>query len=373
MVKPKTFTNLISDLGISPFTQRFPWLGGDLQTLRDTFVDENLYIPAAESFFIEVPSKQNRISEKEYLLAFLNRPLNTAEVKGVVLMLHGLGGSSRRRGLRRMAFTLLKSGFAVLRLNLRGASPGREFAAGTYAANCNSDVLPAIEKAREICRSFNKKTSLVNSSIPLFGVGISLGGTILLNASLEASSFFGRNAFDGLVCISSPLDLEACSASIERPRNSFYQSWLLKRLVKQTFEDPFGVTDSERDFLAQRNFLNIPISSSIRAFDSAITAPRWGFKDVDDYYMKASPLNALLAESLESLPKTLLIQSLDDPWVPSEPASVLSKSILCRNLSSKLEILLSEYGGHNGFHGLNGCWGDEVVKRWLIKVACRKD
>jgi len=37
------------------------------------------------------------------------------------LLLHGLGGSSRRRGLRRMALTFINAGFAVLRLNLRGA------------------------------------------------------------------------------------------------------------------------------------------------------------------------------------------------------------------------------------------------------------
>ena len=97
------------------------------------------------------------------------------------------------------------------------------------------------------------KSDHQNGSIPLFGVGLSLGGTILLNACLGFESYKGETALDALVCISSPLDLEACSVSIERPRNSFYQAWLLKRLIHQTLEDPFGLTELEREFLEQRN------------------------------------------------------------------------------------------------------------------------
>ncbi|GIR75269.1 MAG: hypothetical protein CM15mP77_4260 [Synechococcus sp.] len=51
-----------------------------------------------------------------------------------------------------------------------------------------------------------------------------------------------RAILDALFCASSPLDLAACSASIERPRNRAYQRWLLQRLVRQTLADPFGVT-----------------------------------------------------------------------------------------------------------------------------------
>ena len=69
---------------------------------------------------------------------------------------------------------------------------------------------------------------------------ISLGGTMLLNACLDQSG-----ALDALFCASSPLDLAACSASIERPRNRVYQRWLLKRLVRQTLADPFGVSTDE--------------------------------------------------------------------------------------------------------------------------------
>ena len=144
----------------------------------------------------------------------------------------------------------------MLRLNLRGAGKGRPLASGTYAAHCNRDLWPVLERARQLA-----------GGKPLLGAGISLGGTILLNACLEQA-----DALDGLVCTSSPLDLAACSASIERPRNRIYQRWLMRRLVAQTLEDDSSVTPAEREGLQQ--------VQSIRAFDDLITAPRWGYGGV---------------------------------------------------------------------------------------------
>ncbi len=80
-----------------------------------------------------------------------------------------------------MALSLLKEGFAILRVNLRGADPGRDFAAGSYSAKCNSDLLPVIAKAQELCLLFGMHEVNKGIALPLFGVGISLGGTILLN------------------------------------------------------------------------------------------------------------------------------------------------------------------------------------------------
>ena len=67
--------------------------------------------------------------------------------------------------------------------------------------------------------------------IPIFGVGLSLGGTILLNACLDFSSKNSRKLLDGLACVSSPLDLLSCSNCIERPRNFF-----ISKVVNATFE-----------------------------------------------------------------------------------------------------------------------------------------
>ena len=95
---------------------------------------------ARQPILIDVPALASGAAEAGQLLALLDQPASTP--RGLVLLLHGLGGSSAREGLRRMGAALCEAGFSVLRLNLRGADPGRHLAGGTYAACCNSDLLP---------------------------------------------------------------------------------------------------------------------------------------------------------------------------------------------------------------------------------------
>jgi len=338
------------ELGLPPFRQRFPWLGGDLQTLRDTLRPVELPPERGTSIHVDVPALASGAAEAGQLLALLDQP--SATPRGLVLLLHGLGGSSSREGLRRMGATLCEAGFAVLRLNLRGADPGRHLAGGTYAARCNSDLLPVIARARELAEGR-----------PLLGAGISLGGTMLLNACLSDAS-----ALDGLFCASSPLDLAACSASIERPRNRLYQHWLLKRLVRQTAADPFGLSDQEQHCLCG----DAP-PRTIREFDAAITAPRWGYADVEDYYRSASPLQHLSriqnqTQSQSTWPPTLLLQALDDPWVPASAALQLQQSLPS---GAPMSFVFTRHGGHNGFHGQAGCWGDQLAAAWLKRIGVR--
>ena len=87
-----------------------------------------------------------------------------------MVVLHGLGGSSRRQGLRRLTLSLQGAGFAVLRLNLRGADPGRHLAGGTYAASCNDDLLPVLERARQLTATLALEAGL-SQPVPLLGAG----------------------------------------------------------------------------------------------------------------------------------------------------------------------------------------------------------
>lgn len=327
---------LLERLGLQPFRPRPPWWGPDLQTLRDTLRPDVL--PERTSTRLELalgPSSQGRGGS---LLAWLDPPVAEAgcgKPKALVLLLHGLGGSSEAEGVRRLGWCLNRAGFAVLRLNMRGAGQGRELASGTYAARCSSDLAPALEQARELA-----------AGQPLLAVGLSLGGTVLLNAVLD-----GVAALDGLALVSSPLDLAHCSATISSPRNRLYERWLLGRLRQQTLND----RPQPGEELVER----LCRVTSIRAFDDLITAPRWGYSSVEDYYQQASPLPRLLAQELAQqapMPPTLVVQALDDPWVPADAALALGPP---------LEVVLSPGGGHNGFHAPGGCWSDQLVRRWL--------
>ena len=337
----------------APFQERWPWLGPDLQTLRDTI--RPLPLPADRGEPITIDLEPISSGQGGSLLA-LHDPPSTGPAKGLVLVLHGLGGSSARQGVRRQALNLQQAGFAVLRLNLRGAGPGRALAAGTYAASCNADLLPVVVKARAMA-----------GSLPLLGVGLSLGGTMLLNLVREHPQ-----ALDGLVAVSSPLDLAACSQAIERPRNRIYQRWLLQRLVAQTLADPFGVTSQERQALLMGGG-----PKTIRAFDAAITAPRWGYGSVDHYHAGASPLASLLNDLQPNRAPLLLVHAADDPWVPVDALHQLSAGLNPgENPVGKqrgLEVCIPAKGGHNGFHGVGdgplGSWSDALAVQWLSDLV----
>ncbi|MFN5194483.1 MAG: alpha/beta fold hydrolase [Cyanobacteriota bacterium] len=288
------------------------------------------------------------MGQGEALLACLDR--TAVPPRALVIVLHGLGGSSESGGLRRLAAWLCRHDLAVLRPNLRGAGAGRRLATGTYAAACNRDLLPLLAMARNLARDLAPG----DRPLPLLAVGLSLGGTVLLNGLLQA----GPTALDGLVLISSPLDLAAGCDAIERPRNRLYQAWLLNRLVAQTRADPGGLAPLEQAGL-QRGL------SCIRDFDDRITAPRWGYGSAADYHAKASPLQALLAGA--PLPPTLVLHAVDDPWIPVAASRQLAT---VRAGDPKLTVVIPAGGGHNGFHDVadpaDASWSDRWAAAWLL-------
>jgi predicted alpha/beta-fold hydrolase len=273
-----------------------------------------------------------------------------------VLVVHGLGSEARRPGPRRLAAVLRAAGFAVLRVDLRGAGDGRGLAGGSYAAQCNRDLAPLLLRARGLA-----------GGRPLAAVGLSLGGTVLLNACLDPrlAPAAGRPVLDRLVCVSSPLDLAASSASIDRLRNLPYQRWLVRGLRCQTLADRRGLAAAERRLLAGAAKLR-----TVRGFDAAITAPRWGYASVDAYYAAASPLPRLGAAA--PLPPTLLLHAADDPWVPAAASLSLAERPAAGRPPG-LEVLVTATGGHNGFHAVDdphdlpASWSDRLTARWLAR------
>ncbi len=340
-----------------PFREVLPWIGGDLQTLRDTFVIDFGKSKKNKKIFFPINKILSKKFECDYLLGFLELPENLNSLRGFVIVTHGLGGSTKRFGLRRISRKLAKNGFGVLKLNLRGSGSGRYLAKGNYCARCSSDVIPAIKYFKKLI-NLEFKDLISNNYLPIYGVGLSLGGTILLNACLDYDQRNGKKLLDGLACVSSPLDLSSCSSCIEKPRNYIYQKWLLHRLKNQLWD---GFNDEGKILNNEKLRKKIRNLKSIREFDQKFTAPCWGFNSLDDYYVNASPIFRI-KKLIKKLPPILFIHAEDDPWVPYKATFDLRKEII-----DKFTILITKKGGHNGFHSINGCWSDEAVKNWFMR------
>lgn len=340
---------LVERLGLPPFRCRPPWWGADLQTLRDSLRPAPL--PPERPTPVTIP-----LGGGDALLALLDRP-SCPQPRALVLVVPGLGGDAEGLGPRRLALNLRRAGCATLRLNLRGAGAGRSLAAGTYAARCDRDLAPVLAAARTLAQQLAPPRAGEAPPLPLGAAGLSLGGTILLNAWRAG----GAEGLEALACLSSPLDLAGCSAAIGQPRNALYERWLVRRLRHQTLADPRGLAEPERRALA-----GTAPPRSIRGFDACITAPRWGYPDVEAYYADASPLAALERWAAQRAagrrPAILLLHAADDPWVPAGPT---------RTLAGRLPVVLTPQGGHCGFHGVGdppeASWSDRLLTAWLVE------
>ncbi|MEB3334019.1 MAG: alpha/beta fold hydrolase [Cyanobacteriota bacterium] len=338
-------------LELAPFRQRFPWIGPDLQMLRDTLVvssplpDQGQFMPFA-------------LADGDQLLSRLDLPCQ-APPRGLVVVIHGLGGGSEDPAQRRLGQALSGEGFAVLRLNLRGAGLGRPLAKGTYAASCSVDVIPVLRDCRRLAAHLTPN----GQGLPLGAVGMSVGGTVLLNALLDHLPQ-EPPLVDGLVCVSSPLDLGHSADHLDRPRNHLYQRWMVRRLIAQTLADPHPLAPGEWQGLT-----GPARPRTLRDFDALITAPRWGYPDVGAYYGACSPLPRLLSlrrrahqVGADPLPPLLLLHARDDPWVPVDGALALAAD------PPWPEVVVTDRGGHCGFHAPGdspqGRWSDRLAARW---------
>src|SRR3954447_25922631 len=102
---------------LPPFRARIPWLGGDLQTMRNFLVKPK---PPIEQWPAERVAFDMADGTGDRLNGLLHRPRDDRR-RPLILLLHGIGGSNESAYIRISALHLLRAGYPVLRLNLRGA------------------------------------------------------------------------------------------------------------------------------------------------------------------------------------------------------------------------------------------------------------
>ncbi len=313
------------------FAPRFPWLGGDLQTLRYYFfpASEDLSAWPAERLSFPLPE-----SGGDVLLAALHRP-NRATDRPLVILVHGLTGCEGSSYMFETTRSFLTLGYPVMRLNLRGAGPSRETCRRSYCAG-SGDNVAAVLSALEVEEA--------RRGVVL--IGFSLGGTVILH-------YLARHA-RGVspicaVTVSTPIDLAAVIRRLMHPRNTLYHRWLLARMKEAVIGGASGISPRQRAAVLD--------ARSIYEFDNAFTAPHHGFADADDYYTRCS-----VTGLLERIDTPLLLHARNDPWIPAGPYEDIG-----RDTPSNVTLVLTDDGGHVGFHDCRAAtpWYNTVIHAYL--------
>ena len=250
------------------------------------------------------------------VLAHCNAQVNGA-TRATVLAVHGLAASSNAPYMRTLAQTALLAGFNVIRLNVRNCGGTEHLAPTLYHSGLTVDLRHVIEQL---------------APRPLFLVGFSMGGNIVMKLAGEWSSQIPAHV-KGICGISAPICLATCARELGKARNRIYEVRFLRQLT-QTLE-------TKRRLMSKR--FSTVTSNGVRSiweFDDRVTAPSFGFRDAADYYAQASSRGFLDRIRVPAL----LLQAKDDPFIPFEifrsPSFPANEHLCLRSV---------EHGGHVAF------------------------
>ncbi len=317
------------------FRARPPWWGADLQTLRNVLAPPRLDFSSYPAVRLELPLTDG---SGDALSALLQEPVDPR--RPLVVLIHGLSGSEESAYMGATASYLLGLGHPVLRLNLRGAGASRSLCRLQYHAGRTEDLRDALGSL---------EPRLVSPGLLL--VGYSLGGNMLLKFLAEHASAFPVHAG---VSVSAPIDLAAASRRFLAPRNRLYHRHVLRNMKRESLAPGAEASNAERRC--------IRAARSIYEFDATFVAPRNGYASAEDYYADNMALRFLDGIRVP----TLLIQALDDPWIP---AATYADYPWHGNRG--LLPLLAEGGGHVGFHARDSdvAWHDRALGAFFENFA----
>jgi len=316
------------------FRPRLPWLGADLQTVRNVLRGAPADLDAAEMRRVLLPMNDG---SGDRLAAAMFGDARGADPLAVLV--HGLGGNEESDYLRATAAVLRSRGLPVVLLNLRGAGPSRPTCRFQYHAGRTADLRDALSTLQS-----------EHGAVRFFLVGFSLGGNMLLKYLAEHADAV---PLAGAASVSAPLDLEAACRRILEKRNRVYHRYLLGRIRSEALGAGAEVSDDERRAIVA--------ARSILEFDANFVAPRNGYASAVEYYTRNSSGRFLDAIAVP----TLVIHALDDPWIPDD-----SYRRFAWDSNPHLTPLLSTGGGHVGFHGADSRvpWHDRCIEIFLCRM-----
>lgn len=310
------------------------WSSGHLQTIRSRVARRRFELPRYGSQRATLVDLDDGTGDRLMVQLHRARRVPGGEMRrGLVVLIHGLGGSAESDYVRASAKGLLAAGYNIARVDLRSAGLSGTTSAHMYHAGKTEDVRAVLRHLSDEPEARDNVTGGARLAV----VGFSLGGAAtikLLGEPLEGLPIFGG------VTVSAPLDLTVGAVHLSRMAFGMYERYILMALRRDSLRPaPDGtprVTRQERRGITR--------ARTLPDFDDAVTAPRNGWRDAAEYYAVNSCNQYLAGVSVP----LLVIHSLDDPMIPAGPY----RAIDWRGLAERGPVrrAITAQGGHVGFH-----------------------
>lgn len=272
--------------------------------------------------FMKETHKYERVRVDTWDKDFIDLDFSKVDSKSIVLLIHGLEGSSESHYMISTSKELNKHGLDTVSMNLRGCSGEDNLLLQTYHSGKTDDVKFIIEYLLQ-------NYSYENIAI----VGFSLGGNITLKYLGEFTNELPKKVKGG-IAISVPIDLTSAQAEMNKVKNKLYMQEFMRTMRIKLLQK----AEKFPDFKLNKKLLYK--ATKFRHIEKQFTVPVFGFKSSKDYWLKASCKPYLTKIKLPSL----LINSKDDSFLSREcyPVEEAKKS-------SFFHFMETKYGGHVGF------------------------
>ena len=237
--------------------------------------------------------------------------------KPIVLLLHGLEGSSSSSYICGAAHHFFSMGWGVVAYNLPSCGGSINRLPSYYHSGFTSDFRLLVQVLQHRY-----------PDQPMLGLGFSLGGNILLRYAGEPGCLL-----NAAMAVSTPIALSSSTHTLRDWQARFYEQRFLRLLKKK-------VTRKKQQLQKMGiGYEDVQRAKTLRSFDRHLTAPTFGFVDEEDYYQQAASLPLFPHISIP----THLLQSYDDPMLSSECYPEPS------TLNSNISCVYTQTGGHVGF------------------------
>lgn len=262
--------------------------------------------------------------------------------KGTIIGTYGITGSLENQWLLKiLAYQALANQYAVILFDWR--------AHGKTAQLSSTLTSDGIDEGKDFIQIASQAKKL-GFPTPFWFTGYSLGGQLALWGIKEAQTInelenhldLTESDIGGGAVICPNLDSNrSLDYLVHHPFGKYIEKAITNGL-KQLAWELYSYYPNEIDPEA------IERANSIRGFDQELVIKRLGFSTTEEYYNASSPL-----PFLAHLKKpTLIIYAANDPMF--EPSIITDLKVACQN-NPKIELILTQYGGHVGYISSNTC------------------